>query len=173
MALASTSVHVVERTPQSGCCQFLCPQGELKLHPASPEDSPRSAAGSEPGSFQIPAAPLSPRAREILCAPSKSGVSVSYNPLGHLKVSPTGLQSQMLWGLVFPSAGSSGSRARCGAQTPCSLWKTSAIVIILPFVCFPSRSMGLDYTLTLPLLPILLWFVLIGFSLSHQQLLCK
>ena len=30
MALASTSVHMVEQAPQNGCCQFLCPQGELQ-----------------------------------------------------------------------------------------------------------------------------------------------
>ena len=31
MALASTSEHVVERAPNNGCCQCLCPQGELQL----------------------------------------------------------------------------------------------------------------------------------------------
>ena len=30
MALASTSVHMVEQAPQNGCCQFLYPQGELQ-----------------------------------------------------------------------------------------------------------------------------------------------
>lgn len=36
----------------------------------------------------------------FLCTP-KSGVSLSYSPLALVNVSPTGLQSQMLWRFVF------------------------------------------------------------------------
>lgn len=35
MALATTSVYVVEGTPKDGWCQCLHPQGELQLPPAS------------------------------------------------------------------------------------------------------------------------------------------
>ena len=45
--------------------------------------------------------PLRPTARENLCAPSKSGVSVSLRPVELLHLSPTGLKRQMLWELLF------------------------------------------------------------------------
>ena len=80
MVLADISVHVVELASQNRCCQCLCPQGELQLPPASPGDSPGSAGGADPGSFQITASALDLRAREILCAPFKSGVSISHSP---------------------------------------------------------------------------------------------
>ena len=38
---------------------------------------------------------------EILCASSKSGVFVSPSPVELLHSSPTGLQSQMLWGFLL------------------------------------------------------------------------
>ena len=43
MALASTSVLVVEWTTKNGYCRQLCPQGELQLLPVSPGDSSRTA----------------------------------------------------------------------------------------------------------------------------------
>ena len=56
---------------------------------------------------------------------------------------------------LFPGAGALGWRAWCGAQTPCFLERTSAIVIILLFVhCPPSwgrGGIGLDCTINLPL----------------------
>ena len=39
---------------------------------------------------------------ELVCMPSKSGVSVSLNPVEFLWSSPTDFQSQRLWGLLFP-----------------------------------------------------------------------
>ena len=120
---------------------------------------------------------------EILCVPSKSGISISYSPLALLKVCPTGLQSQIFWGLIFPVHSSQGWGDQCGAQTPPSLGTTSIIVIILLFVGLPPRSMGLDCTVSSPLLPIFLWFFLYIFSCrqsfllvfrsSHPYLLCK
>ena len=56
---------------------------------------------SDPGSYQITASALGSKACEILCAPFKSGISISYSLLALLNVSPTDLQSQMFWGLVF------------------------------------------------------------------------
>ena len=96
MALASTSVPMVEGTLKNGCCQCLCPQGELYLLPVSPGDFPSSAGRSDPGSFQITASAWGPGACEILCAPFKSSVSLDLP-----EVSPTSLQSQMFWGLIF------------------------------------------------------------------------
>ena len=101
MAFASTSVHVAEQALKNGCRQCLFPQGDLQLSPASPGDSPRSAGRSDPGSFQITASSLGPRACEILYVPFKSLVSISHNPLGLLKASPADQQSQTFWGLVF------------------------------------------------------------------------
>ena len=48
MGLASTSVHVVERAPQNGCHQCLCPQGQLQLPPASPGDSQQMSLTQAP-----------------------------------------------------------------------------------------------------------------------------
>ena len=68
---------------------------------ASLGDSTGSAGGSDPTSFQITASALGLGVCEILCVPFKSGVSISHSLLALLKVSPTGLQSQTFWGLVF------------------------------------------------------------------------
>ena len=57
------------------------------------------------------------------------------------------------------------------AQTPCSLGKTSAIVIILPFVSCLPRGIGLDYSRTPSLLPILLCFLLYIFSCRSSSLI--
>ena len=96
MVLVSTSVHVVKGAPQNR--NHLCPypQGEFQLPPTCPVDSPRSVNGYEPGSFQVTALALGVRTKDILCMPSKSRVYISHSPLGLLKVSSTGLQSQTL-----------------------------------------------------------------------------
>ena len=51
-----------------------------------------------------------------MCAPALSGVSVSPSPVELLQSSPSGLQSQMLWGLLLPmpdpSAGEPNVRLR-------------------------------------------------------------
>ena len=83
----------------NGCHQCLCPQGELQWPSASPGSSPRSAGGSDPGSFQITASALGPGVCEIFCVPFNDGVSISYSPLTLPEVSPSCLQSQTFWGL--------------------------------------------------------------------------
>ena len=85
-----------------GLSQCLWPESKHQLPPASPGVSPRSAGGSNLGSFQITAFALDFGAHEMLCASLKGEVSISYSPLTLLKVSPAGLQCQMFWGLVFP-----------------------------------------------------------------------
>ena len=102
MVLASSSVHVVEGAPKNGCCQCLCPEGELQLPIVSLKDSSGSAGGTNPSSCQFTASSLGPAVYEILCALFKSEVSIFSSPLGFLKVSPADLQSQMLWGFIFP-----------------------------------------------------------------------
>ena len=77
------------------------PRCELQLPPTSLGDSPRSADRSGPGFYQITAFTLGPRTCEILCAPFHGEVSISPSPVGLPKLCPAGLQSQILWGLVF------------------------------------------------------------------------
>ena len=101
MVLARASVILVEQAPKHGSCQCLCPKSELQLSPSTPGGSPRSSGGSDPGSFQVTASALDPGAGEILCVTFTNRVSIFYSPLAFLKVSPTGLQSQAFWGLVF------------------------------------------------------------------------
>ena len=126
IVLARISVTVVERDPQNDCHQCLYSQGELHLPSVSPGDSPRSASGSDPESFQITASFLGPGMYEILCGPFKSGVSISHSPLTLPKVRPDGFQSQTFWGLIFmvqnPQAGEPsvglGSHAPCNYNYP-------------------------------------------------------
>ena len=101
-----------------------------------------------------------------MCASFESGdcfLQLSCSP----KSKPCGLQSQMFWGLVLlvhdPSLGS-----LCGARTPYSLERTSAINLCnYPPICgSPTRwgGMGVYYTLSPPLLSVSLWFFLYIFS---------
>ena len=104
-----------EEFPNSAC-QLHCPCGRKRLPKIAvaivciPKVSPvvscllggysGSAGGYGPGSFQISTSALGPKVYEILCTFSKSRVFIS-DSLTLLKVSPAGLQSQMLWGFVF------------------------------------------------------------------------
>ena len=130
---------MVEHTLKNDSPQWLSPQ---PFPLASPGGLVRSAGGSDSGSFQITASSLDPRAYEIWYAPFKSGVSIFHSLLDLPRVSPSGLQSQMLWGLIF--------LAQCWAQNPSSLGRTSAVVVTLLFLGCRTRSIGLDCTVTLP-----------------------
>ena len=66
MVFARISIYLGEWISKDGCHQCLCFQGELPLPPASPWGSPRSAAVSNSGSFQITASALGPGVCEIL-----------------------------------------------------------------------------------------------------------
>ena len=156
-------------------CQHQCPHGRtsspkwllpVSMFPGwvpvasvSSGDSPRSAGVSDPGSFQITASVLGFGACEILCVPFNSGVSIFHSPLGLLKVSPTGLQSYISWGLVFLMQDSLAEVPDMELGLFALGENLSAIVIILLFVGSPPRSMGLDYTASMPLLLILLCFL--------------
>lgn len=97
--------------------------------------------------------------REIVCAFFNSGVFISHNPLSLLKVSPAGLQSQTFWGLALLRQDPRAGEPAVGLRPFSSLGRSSAVVIILPFVDCPARHMGLDYTSSVPFLPILLRFL--------------
>ena len=78
---------------------------------------------------------LGPGVCEILCVPFKRGISVSYSPLALPKSSTVGLQSQTFWGFFFLVQDSWAGEPNVGLGTLRSLGRrTSAIVIILPFV---------------------------------------
>jgi len=56
---------------------------------------------AHPGSYKITAFALGLGMHEILYVPFKSKLSISPSPVELSKLSLAGLQSQMLWGLVF------------------------------------------------------------------------
>ena len=79
--------------------------------------------------------------------------SLSHSPLALLKVSLTGLQSQTFWGLFSQCWG-----AQSMVQASHTMGRTSAIIIILSFVGYPFRSMGLGYIMSPSFLPTLFQF---------------
>ena len=93
-------MSATNKVPQYICYQCLCAWGELQLPSISPGDSLRRAVRSGLGSYQVTSFALCSGASEILCVPLKSEVSIFPSPVGLLQLSPTGLQSQMLWGLI-------------------------------------------------------------------------
>ena len=127
------------------------------------QQTQRSAGGSDPGSFQITASSLGLRACGFCVCPLRVKslflTALWLSP----KQAPLAFKPNIL-GVHLPGAGLSGWGAQCGAQTPHSLERTSAVVIILPFVCHPPGGTGLDYTKSSCLLPISLWFLLFIFS---------
>ena len=102
--------------------QWLCFQGDLQLLPASPGGSPKLSSCVLPRLFSV----LSLGSCGILYTPFKSEVSIFQNTLAFLMVSPSGLQSQIFWVLIFQYR-PPGWGAQCGGQTPCFLWRTSAV----------------------------------------------
>ena len=89
-------------TSQNFCCQCPCPHGEPQPPPASAGDPPTLAGRS--GSVSCGVTSPSPLVlmHTLLCAPSKSGVSVSPSPVEVLQSNPTSLQSLILWEFLLP-----------------------------------------------------------------------
>ena len=169
--------------PQYVCHQCLCPHGNSSHSSASPGDSPRPAGGSSPGSYQVTAFALRPSVHEALCVPFESKVSISPSPVGLLQLSPIGLQSQMLWGLVFlvpdPQAGEPDMELRTLIPVGEPLQSNYSPVCGLPTL---RVGMGFDYSTSLRLLPISLWFLLyvfscrsflVGSNLFHRWWFCR
>lgn len=103
---------------------------------------------------------LGPRARETLCEP----VSAEYfpPPAGSPEMKPPRLSKPDVWGLVFLVQDLRAVELDGGLEPPAPEGG-SAVVIVSPLVVLlqPSaRRGGLGYTLSLPLLPISLWFLL-------------
>ena len=99
LTLVFVSVHMIE-APQNGCHQQLYSQDDTQLLPAFLGDSPGSVGRSDPGSYQITASAWVPEHVRFYVHPLtvKSFFPSSF---ALLKVSPTGLQSQVFWKLIF------------------------------------------------------------------------
>ena len=69
---------------------------------------------SPPGSLLLP---LGPDAHTILCAPSKSGVSVSPSPVEVLQSIPTKVQSLILYEFLLPLPDSQVGKPDVGLRT--------------------------------------------------------
>ena len=94
--MASASVYV----PRVSHCYTAIP--------ASPQDSPRPAGRSSPGSYQIAAFALGPSACEILCVALQSEVPISSRPLELPKLSPLAFKVKCSRGYGPPCAGPPG-----------------------------------------------------------------
>ena len=69
-----------------------------------------------------------------------------YSPLVLLKVSPLGFQKLLFCRLIFQMQGPQNGESDVGAQTPHSLGRIVAVVIVLPLVDHHSKAMNLDLT---------------------------
>ena len=83
--------------------------------------------------FKLLLLPWVPESVRLLCTPFKSGVSFP-QPSGSSKRKPHWPSKPNVLGAHLPSAEPLGREVQCGAWTPHSLGRTSAIVIILQFV---------------------------------------
>ena len=115
--MASASVYV----PRVSHCYTAIP--------ASPQDSPRPAGRSSPGSYQITAFALGPSACEILCVPLQSEVSISSRPLELPKLSPLAFKVKCSRGYCPPSAGPRLRSYIWGSELSL-LWESLYTVII-------------------------------------------
>ena len=109
--------------------------------------SPRSAGGSDAGSFQTAASALGPRACEILCEPFESGVSVSHSHLALQKVSALAFKAK------HPEDLSSwhrtpGLESLTWGSDPSLLGRTSEIAIIFLFISHLPKDEDLDYIMS-------------------------
>ena len=60
---------------------------------------------------------LGPGALETLCVPCKHRVAVSLGPVEFLRLNPTGLQSQILWGLLLQLPDPQATKPYVGLRT--------------------------------------------------------
>ena len=134
---------------QNDCQYCLCPQGELQLLPTSLGGSPSSAHGSYSDFFQMTASALSFGGCEILRVAFKTEVSIFHIPRVFER-KPHWPQSQMTWGLLFLVQDP-------WAEEP----KVQLQLLLRENLCNRvgcSSHTCLDHTVSLLLLPILLWF---------------
>ena len=118
---------------------------------------PRPASRSGSGTYEIAAFAFSPGAREILCALFKSEVSISPNSVELLQLSPTGLQSQIFWGLFVPMLDPSAMESVLGLWTLTFMGEPLLYNISLVCELPTPRVMRFDYIFNLPFQHISLW----------------
>ena len=125
---------------------------------ATLEDSPRSLDGLTQPLFKLLFLPwVSDYGR--FCMYSLGVDFLALSPLVIPKVSPLAFKSRLLWSYLLGA----GIPVWVATWTPCSLRRSSTIVIILMFVSHPLVCMDLDYIASLPFFPPL-WFLLYTFS---------
>ena len=102
---------------QDLCLQCPAYTGETQLTPAFPGDPPRHMRRSDPDSYGVPAFPWDPVHMEsFMCPPRVESVSPS--PVELLHTPLTGLQCQMLWGLLLPIPELQSGEPDVGFRTP-------------------------------------------------------
>lgn len=161
MAPSCMSVHMVGEAPKSGCCQDLCTQGDLQPPPtpASLGESLRPSGRSGQPPIKLLLLPWVLVCVRFLCV---SFGGEAFVPLNHL-------------GFRAKYSGSLSSWCR----TPGLMWGSDPLFLVKnlchcdhpPGCGLPSRGMDLDYTVSLSLLPISLWFLLHIFGCRKSFLL--
>ena len=141
MVPASASVLMVERAPKNGCCQHLCPHGDSQLPLASLEVlQDQQVCLMHVPFILFPLHLFSGCVRCCVCL------------LRAESLFPTALRLSCMQALLDFKATCSRSssswsstpvgKACCGALTPYPLGRTSAIMIILPFMGCLSQKFG-------------------------------
>ena len=96
MALASTSVHVIEQASQNSCCLYhFC---LLPLQEAFQDQQ----VDLTQAPFKLLLLPWVLECVRFCVCPLRVKSLISHSPLALLKISPTDLQSQMFWVFIFP-----------------------------------------------------------------------
>ena len=116
--VASRSAHATKNTPELLQPVSLSPQWAAAV-PAAPPTLQENLLYQQVGLTQAQAlmkpllSPLVPDVYETLCVTFKSGVSLS----SVLRSNPTDLQSQILWGLLFPLPDTQPGKPDVGLRT--------------------------------------------------------
>ena len=127
--------------PQCLDTSVLVPAVRHSCPATSPGDPPRPAGRSDPGFCEVTAFSLGPEVHKTLCVSSKSGVYGSSSPMEFLQSSPTGLQNQVLWGLLLLMPNPQTGQHEIGSELSL-LWETLCDIIIFQFVCRPPGRYG-------------------------------
>ena len=145
MALASTSVHMVEGAPGNGCCQSV-----------SPGWAPVASCLFERlSTIQAPfKLLLLPWVLELVrfYVHSLRMKSVSHSPLGQMNISPTGLQSQRFSRLIF-LVQNLELRSTVWSSDPLLLGENFCNCNYFPLCGSSTQGMGLNWAMTPSFLP--------------------
>lgn len=161
--LVSAHVLMVEWVPPVVVvCISISSRSSSCLQPL--RETPRSACGSNPESFQITASILVVRVCETLCAFFKGRVCF-LQPFASLMCKACLFLDSDILGAHISTEGPAGFGAQCGAPNSIApWWKTPATVIFLPFGDCLSGRVGFDCIASPPIILILLWFLPYSFS---------